>query len=162
MFADDPAIKAMKDANVYFDPNIGLVLQNYLDNRDKFAGSGNFNDAGFASMAGALPLGPVVFKKAMAAGLRMPMGTDAVAGGHGRNEMETIVRVRDAGQKPMDAIVGTTSLAAESMGLGSEIGSLLGGYDADLTAVNGDPLQDITKLLEVAFVMKGGKVYRKR
>ena len=50
LFADEAAIKAMKDANVYFDPNIGLVLQNYLENKDKFMGSGNFNDEGFASM----------------------------------------------------------------------------------------------------------------
>ena len=55
LFADDAAIKAMKDANVYFDPNIGLVLQNYLENKDKFMGSGNFNDEGFASMEGVLP-----------------------------------------------------------------------------------------------------------
>ena len=49
-FADDAAIKAMKDANVYFDPNIGLVLQNYIENKDKYMGSGNFNEEGFAFM----------------------------------------------------------------------------------------------------------------
>ena len=93
LFADDAAIKAMKEANVYFDPNIGLVLQNYLENEDKYMGSGNFNEEGFASMKAALPNLPVVFKKALAAGLRMPMGTDAVAGAHGQNAREIIARV---------------------------------------------------------------------
>ena len=54
-FADDAAIKAMKDANVYFDPNIGLVLQNYIENKDKYMGSGNFNEEGFAFMEKAAP-----------------------------------------------------------------------------------------------------------
>ena len=80
VFADDAAIKAMKDANVFFDPNIGLVLENYLENKDKYMGSGNFNEEGFAFMAKALPtIGPG-FAKALKAGLRMPLGTDAVAG----------------------------------------------------------------------------------
>jgi imidazolonepropionase-like amidohydrolase len=161
MFANDAAIQAMKDAHTYFDPNIGLVLQNYLANKDKYMGSGNFNDAGFASMANALPLGPAVFKKAMAAGLKMPMGTDAVAGAHGRNAEETIARVRAAGQKPMDAIIGTTSLAAEAIGLGEQIGSLRPGYEADIIAVGGDPVQTIESLRDVVFVMKGGTVYKK-
>ena len=108
LFADDAAIKAMKDANVYFDPNIGLVLQNYLENKDKFMGSGNFNDEGFASMQNVLPNVAQSFKKGLAAGLKMPMGTDAVAGAHGQNAREIVARVA-AGQKPMDAILGATS-----------------------------------------------------
>jgi imidazolonepropionase-like amidohydrolase len=159
LFADDAAIATMKKANVYFDPNIGLVLQNYIENKDKFMGSGNFNAEGFASMEKALPMMPAMFKKALAAGLRMPMGTDAVAGGHGHNANESIARVA-AGQKPMDAIIGTTSLAAESMNLGQEIGSLAPNYEADIVAVPGDPIKDITALRNVKFVMKGGQVYK--
>jgi imidazolonepropionase-like amidohydrolase len=160
LFADDAAIKAMKDANVYFDPNIGLVLQNYLENKDKFMGSGNFNAEGFASMEGALPNLPVVFKKALAAGLRMPMGTDAVAGAHGQNAREIVARVA-AGQKPMDAIIGATSLAAESMKLGDTIGTIAPGFEADIVAVPGNPLTDISTLKSVSFVMKGGRVFKK-
>jgi imidazolonepropionase-like amidohydrolase len=159
LFADDVAIAAMKKANVYFDPNIGLVLQNYLENKDKFMGSGNFNMEGFESMEKALPMMPPMFKKALAAGLRMPMGTDAVAGGHGHNANETIARVA-AGQKPMDAIIGTTSLAAESLNLGKGIGTLAPNFEADIVAVPGDPIKDITVLKNVKFVMKGGQVYR--
>jgi imidazolonepropionase-like amidohydrolase len=159
LFADDQAIAAMKKANVYFDPNIGLVLQNYIENKDKYMGSGNFNAEGFESMEKALPLMPAMFKRALAAGLRMPMGTDAVAGGHGHNANESIARVA-AGQKPMDAIIGTTSLAAESLNLGTTIGTLAANYEADIVAVPGDPTKDITALKGVKFVMKGGQVYK--
>src|SRR5262249_30044554 len=102
----------------------------------------------------------VVFKKALAAGLKMPLGTDAVAGAHGQNAREIIARV-DAGQAPMDALVGATSLSAESLGLDKTIGSIAPGYDADLVAVRGDPRQDINALRNVAFVMKGGWIYKR-
>ncbi len=160
LFADDASIKAMKDANVYFDPNIGLVLQNYLENKDKFMGSGNFNDEGFASMQGVLPNVAQSFKKGLAAGLKMPMGTDAVAGAHGQNAREIFARVA-AGQKPMDAIIGATSLAAQSMNLGDTIGTIAAGFEADIVAVPGNPLTDISTLRSVSFVMKGGRVYKK-
>jgi imidazolonepropionase-like amidohydrolase len=90
----------------------------------------------------------------------MPMGTDAVAGAHGQNAREIITRVRDGGQAPMDAIVGATSLAAESMALGSQIGALARGLKADIVAVDGNPLTDITAMRRVSFVMRDGRVYR--
>ena len=89
----------------------------------------------------------------------MVMGTDAVAGAHGQNAREPLERVK-SGQTPMDAIVGMTSLAAESMGLEKAIGAIAAGLDADLVAVDGDPLLDITALQRVRFVMKDGKVYK--
>jgi imidazolonepropionase-like amidohydrolase len=159
-YADDAAIKAMKDANVYFDPNIGLVLQNYIENKDKYMGSGNYNADGFAFMEKAVATLPPIFNKALKAGLRMPMGTDAVAGAHGQNAREIITRVKDGGQKPMDAITGATSLSAESLRLGDAIGTIAAGYEADLIAVSGDPTKDITMLRKVTFVMKGGRVYK--
>ena len=158
LFADDSAMKAMKDANVFFDPNIGLVLQNYLENKAKYMGSGNYNEEGFAFMEKAVPTLAPMFRRARAAGLRMPMGTDAVAGAHGQNAREAIARVLEGGQTPKDALIGATSLAAESLGLGKLIGSIAPGYEADIIAVAGDPTKDITRLREVPFVMKGGKV----
>jgi imidazolonepropionase-like amidohydrolase len=160
LFADDAAIRAMKDANVYFDPNIGLVLQNYLENKDKYMGSGNFTPEGFASMEGALPLLEPMFRKALAAGLKMPIGTDAVAGGHGQNAREIVARVK-AGQRPMDAIVSATSLSAASLNLGDALGTLAPGFEADIVAVPGDPTKDISAVTRVLFVMKGGAVMRK-
>jgi imidazolonepropionase-like amidohydrolase len=100
------------------------------------------------------------FKKALVAGLKMPMGTDAVAGAHGQNAREIVARVA-AGQKPMDAIIGATSLAAESLRLGDEIGTLAPGFEADIVAVPGNPLTDISAVKNVSFVMKGGRVFKK-
>jgi hypothetical protein len=71
-YADDAAFKAMKDANVFFDPNIGLVLQNYIENKAKYMGSGNYNEEGFAFMEKAVPTLAVGFKRALSFGLRMP------------------------------------------------------------------------------------------
>ncbi len=88
------------------------------------------------------------------------MGTDAVAGAHGQNAREIVYRVAKLGQPAMDAIMAATSLNAEALGLQDRIGSLALGMAADLIAVDGDPLTDITALQRVAFVMKGGVVYR--
>ena len=62
----------------------------------------------------------------------------------------------------MRALVGAQSLTAESLGLGNRIGSIAPGYDADIIAVDGDPLADITASQRVVFVMKGGLVVRNR
>jgi imidazolonepropionase-like amidohydrolase len=60
----------------------------------------------------------------------------------------------------MDAIMGATSINADAMGLADKIGSLAPGMEADLIAIDGDPLTDITALRRVVFVIKGGNVYR--
>ena len=159
--ATPEALQALADAGVYFDPNIGLVTQNYLENKSRFLGIGNYTEEGFASMARALESKDTMFGAALKTkGLKMVMGTDAVAGAHGQNAREPIERVK-SGQRPMDAIIGMTSLAAESIGLGGATGSVTTGLAADLVAVDGDPLTDITVLQRVRFVMKDGKVYKK-
>lgn len=159
-FVSDEGLKYMAEHGVYFDPNIGLVLQNYIENKPRFLGIGNYNEDGFAFMEKAVPTNYPMFKRALAARVKMPMGTDAVAGAHGQNARELITRVKDGGQSPMDAIVSATSLAAESMGLARQAGALTPGLQADIVAVAGDPLQDITALRNVVFVMKGGTVYK--
>jgi imidazolonepropionase-like amidohydrolase len=101
------------------------------------------------------------FKKALKQkGLKIIYGTDAVAGAHGRNYEEFIVRVRDGGQDPMAALISATSLSAESLGLRDKIGSIAPGLDADIIAMDGDPLRDATAVRRVVFVMKGGKVFQ--
>ena len=160
MYADAAAIKAIKDANIFFDPNIGVVLQNYIEHKDQYIGTGNYTAAGFAFMEQVVSTLPAIFKKALDAHVRMPVGTDAVAGAHGHNAREIIVRVRDGGQKPMDAIVSATSVSAESLKLDHMIGTIKPGYEADIVAVAGNPLADIGTLEHVTFVMKGGKVFR--
>ncbi|HEU0175538.1 MAG TPA: amidohydrolase family protein [Blastocatellia bacterium] len=161
VFVDDEALKLMAERGVYFDPNVGLVLQNYLRNKSRFLGIGNYTEEGFAYMEKAVALNNAMIKKAVATpGLKLVLGTDAVAGAHGRNADELIARVREGGQKPMDAITSATSLAAKSLNLENSIGALAPGFEADLIAVDGDPTHDITALTRVVFVMKGGKVYK--
>ena len=145
----------------YFDPNIDLVFRNYFENKEHFLGIGNYTEEGFAKMREAVPKALKVFQMGLRTkGLKMVFGTDAVAGAHGRNFQELVYRVQKGGQPPMDAITSATSLAAESLGLGDRIGSIAPGYEADLIALDGDPLRDITALERVSFVMKGGSVYR--
>jgi len=88
------------------------------------------------------------------------LGTDAVAGAHGHNANELVERVRQGNQKPMDAIISATSMSARSLRLDKTIGTIAPGYDADLIAVDGDPTADITAVTRVAFVMKGGTVFK--
>ena len=159
--ADADALKVLADKGVWFDPNIGLVIQNYLENKTNFLGIGNYNEEGFAFMEKAIPLNKAMYALALKTpGLRMVMGTDAVAGAHGQSAREPIERVRQ-GQKPMAAIMEMTSLAAASMNLDMVTGAIAPGLAADLVAVDGDPLTDITALQRVRFVMREGKVYRR-
>jgi imidazolonepropionase-like amidohydrolase len=161
-FATDEVLTLMAERGTYFDPNVGLVLQNYLENKEKFLGIGNYTEEGFAAMQKSLPIVIDMFKQALATPkLKIVYGTDAVAGAHGRNIEEAIVRVRDGGQKPMDAIVSLTSLSAEAMRMQDTIGAIAPGLQADLVAVDGDPLADITALRKVVFVMRAGTIYRK-
>ena len=158
-FLDDSVLELMAQRGVFFDPNF-LVLHNYLDNKPKFLGIGNYTEEGFAAMERGLPLVAEVLKRARTHHVKIVLGTDAVAGSHGRNAEEFIYRVKDGGDKPMDAITSGTSVAAESLGMADKIGSIAEGMQADLVAVQGDPLADITAVRRVAFVMKGGKVVR--
>ena len=158
-FLDDATLQLIADHGAYFDPNF-LVLHNYLENKPKFLGIGNYNEEGFAYMEKAIPMMADVMRRAMAHHVKIVLGTDAVAGSHGRNAEEFIYRVRDGGQPPMDAILSGTSLAAESLRLQDKIGSIAPGLEADIVAVAGNPLDDITAVRKVAFVMKGGHVVK--
>ena len=161
VFVDQEALDLMAAKGTYFQPQCSLVFSNYLDNRAKYDGIGNYNAEGFAAMERALPLAADAIKRALATkGLKITYGTDAVAGAHGRNAEDMVCRVQKSGETPMHVIVAATSVNAEALGLGSRIGSLASGYEADIIAVDGDPLADITTMRRVSFVMKGGRVYR--
>ncbi len=160
-YVTDDVFALMAQRGTYYDPNIGLVLQNYLANKEKFLGIGNYNEQGFAFMEKGIAIVLDTFKKALKhKDLKIVYGTDAVAGAHGRNYEEFIVRVRDGGQDPMAAIMSATSISAESLGLKDKIGAIAPGMEADIVAMDGDSLRDVTAVRRVVFVMKAGKVYK--
>ncbi len=157
----DDDLRTLAQRNTFFDPQVGLVIHNYLDNKAKFLGIGNYTEEGFAQMEKALPANAALFKRAQTIqGLKIVFGTDAVAGAHGRNAEEFIYRVRDGGQQPMAAMISANSLAAESLGLQEQLGAVAPGMQADIIAIEGNPLDDITAVRRVVFVMKGGQVYK--
>lgn len=155
----DEVLDEMARHGTYFDPNF-LVLHNYLDNRQRFHNIGNYTDDGFAAMVEALPRNADVLQRARARGVKLVFGTDAVAGAHGRNAEEFVYRVRDGGQPALEAIVAATSMAAASLGMDDRIGTIAPGMEADLVAVDGNPLEDVTAVRRVVFVMKGGRVFK--
>jgi len=158
---DAATLKLVAEHGTYFDPNLDLVFRNYFENKEHFLGIGNYTEEGFAQMRKAVPLALAMFKQALKTpGLKIVFGTDALAGSHGRNFEELIYHVNVGGQDPMAAIVSATSRAAESLHLADRIGTVAPGYEADLIAVDGDPLKDMDALRRVVFVMKGGQVLK--
>ena len=159
--ATDDVLKLMAERGTYFEPNIGLVSQNYLENKARYLGIGNFDEEGFRYTEKGIPMKLEMFKRALKVSvLKLVMGTDAGAGAHGRNAEEIIYRVQIAGQRAADALAGATSLNAHALGMGDRIGSLATDMNADIIAVDGDPLKDITALRRVVFVMRDGRVYK--
>ncbi|MEQ9401436.1 MAG: amidohydrolase family protein [Longimicrobiales bacterium] len=158
---DRATLELLAENGTFYDPNIHLIFQNYFDNEDRYLGIGGYTREGFDQMRAAVPRALEAFRTALTVpGLKTVFGTDAVAGAHGRNVEELVYRVEVGGQDPSDAVVSATSLAAESLGLQDRIGRVAPGWAADLIAVEGDPLQDITTLRTVAFVMKAGRRVR--
>ena len=157
----DDDLKLMAEKGTYLDPQAGLVIENYLLNKDKYLGTPGYTEEGFAAMERVLSLNHELVKRASKIpGLKIVFGTDAVAGAHGRNAEEFIDRVRDGGVDPMTAMVSANSLAAEAMRMSDQIGSIAPGLQADIIALDGDPLKDVTVVRRVAFVMKSGVVYK--
>lgn len=100
------------------------------------------------------------FRKAVRAGVKIAYGTDAGVYPHGNNGKQ-FAKAVEWGQTPMQAIKSATTMAADLLGRSQQLGSASAGRYADLVAVNGDPLADIRELEQVAFVMKGGVVYKR-
>jgi imidazolonepropionase-like amidohydrolase len=99
------------------------------------------------------------FQLAVKSGIPIGFATDAAVVPHGQNARELAYRVR-AGQPAMDALVSATRIAAEVMGWSDRVGTVEPKKFADLVAVGGDPLRDITELERVTWVIKGGTVYK--
>lgn len=161
VFATPEVLRLMAERGTIFEPQCGLIFRNYLENRAKYEGTGNFTPEGFASMERAIPMAANVIRIASATpGLKMVWGTDAVAGAHGRNFVDLVCRVREGGLTSAAALQSATSGAADALGLGNEIGTLAPGFRADIIAVAGDPSREIEALRRVSFVMSAGRVRR--
>jgi len=110
----------------------------------------------------ALEVGPQMqemLRLAWENGVTVAFGTDTGVSPHGENAREFEFMI-NAGMSEMDAIRAATVIAAEHIGMGDQIGSLEIGKEADIIAVDGNPLEDISELEDVDFVMKGGIVYK--
>ena len=124
------------------------------------ASPGNFFTP--AQTAKALEAGPKMLdmaRRAHAGGVRIAFGTDTGVSAHGDNAREFALLVQ-AGMTPLEAVQAATVVAAEHLRIAGEAGRITVGMPADLIAVSGDPLSDVTTLEHVRFVMKGGVVYR--
>jgi len=159
--ATDDDLKLMAERGTYLDPQAGLVIENYLRNKERYLGTPGYTEEGFAAMEKILPLNHDLIKRASKIpNLKIVFGTDAVEGSHGYNAEEFIDRVRDSGVDPLTAMISANSLGAEALGLGNQIGTIAEGFQADVIALDGNPLTDITAVRRVVFVMKGGVVYK--
>jgi imidazolonepropionase-like amidohydrolase len=159
--ASDGDLKLMAERGTYLDPQAGLLLETYLQYKDKYLAAPYYTEEGFAAMKGLIPAHQEFIQRAARIpGLKIVYGTDAVAGAHGRNAEDFIHRVRDSGVDPMAAMVSADSLGAEALGMADQIGSIAPDLQADIIALEGDPLKDITAVRRVVFVMKAGVVYK--
>jgi imidazolonepropionase-like amidohydrolase len=100
-----------------------------------------------------------MFRNAIKLGVRISFGTDAAVFPHGQNAKEFKL-MTDLGMAPADALISATSADAELLGIGQKVGTLEKGKLADIVAMPGDPLSDITATERVSFVMKEGKIIR--
>jgi imidazolonepropionase-like amidohydrolase len=162
--ATDDDLKLMVEKGTYLDPQGGALFENYILNKARYAGTPYFaktEEGVVEAYKPAIQMGQEFLRRAAKVkGLKIVFGSDALAGLHGRNAEEFINRVRDCGVDPMAALVSANSLAAEAMGMADQIGSIAPGLQADIIALDGDPLKDITAVRRVVFVMKGGVVYK--
>ncbi|MGQ0735043.1 MAG: amidohydrolase family protein [Acidobacteriota bacterium] len=159
--ADRQALEAIARSGMYLGNQIDLLFRNYAEHGQRFDGIGGFTLEGLANLRDAQPGALRVFRESQeVTGLKVVFNTDANAGGHGRNAEELVANVTQGGQRPMDAVVAATSRAAESLGLADRIGAIDAGMEADIIALDGDPLTDPTALGRVVFVMRAGRIYK--
>ena len=155
------ALREIAASGMYFGNQIDLLFRNYAENASRYDGISDYTLEGFANLQGARPGALNAFQEALRIpGLKLVYSTDAVAGGHGRNAQELVAYATLGGQDPMDVVVSATSRAAESLGLADRIGAISKGMEADIIALDGDPLADPAALDRVAFVMRAGRVFK--
>lgn len=144
----------MVQKGLYYDPTFVRYLEPYMDDNDRNSTGGKYR---------MIPIFEKAVKMAAATrGIKIMVGSgaDGSTYAHGTQALDFEALVTRAGMSPARAIQSGTIINAEALGWSDRIGSIDKGKYADLIAVSGDPLADITELQRVKFVMKGGKVIR--
>lgn len=155
-YLDEESIRLFRQSGAFLVPTLlaGDFVSRVASSPDNFLTP--------AQTAKALEAGPKMLdmaRRAHAGGVRIAFGTDSGVSAHGDNAQEFALLVQ-AGMTPLEAIRSATVVAAEHLGIEREAGRLAPEFPADLIAVGGDPLTDVTELERVRFVMRGGRIYR--
>lgn len=151
-YLNDEGIAAMKAHGTYLVPTAYLI--------DWMQQNGHLPAFYIQKMKDVSAVEKATARKAVAAGIKIALGTDAAVYPHGLNAREFEVYVKQFGMSPLAALQAGTVNAADLLGWSDRVGSLEAGKWADIIAVNGDPLKDITLLQSVGFVMKAGVVFK--
>lgn len=154
-FLEDDALDMMKAKGTYLVPTL-MAAQGL---RERMEHGGKMPPEIREKAERAMKAVPETFKRALAKGVKIGLGTDSSVYPHGRNA-EEFHQMVDLGMKPIDALKAGTSNDADLLGLADKIGTLESGKLADVVAVPGDPSQNIRQTEHVFFVMKEGKIYK--
>ena len=154
-FMSEKTMEMMKEYNVYMVPTISAGKK--VVEKAKIPGYFPEVVARKAIEVGALV--QETFGKAYKKGVPIAFGTDAAVFPHGENAIEFGYMV-EAGMPPMEAIQAATVTNAMLLGIGDQLGQISVGYMADIIAVKGDPVSDVSTLEDVGFVMKEGVIYK--
>lgn len=153
---DDETLRLFRQSGAYYVPTLSTV-NGYIE---RLAADPNaYPPEVLPKIRWRIEITGQSLQRAVPAGVRIAFGTDAGVSKHGRNADEFALMVQH-GMTPMAAIQAATVNAADLLGLSSEIGTLEPGKRADIVAVDGDPLTDVTVLTSMDFVMRDGRVYR--
>ena len=152
---DDEGIRLMKERGTFMVPT--LYTLDFIVDEGAASGVPEYGIAKAKAMRKAQREN---LRKAYQAGVKFAYGTDAAVFPHGRNARDFNILVTELGVPPLEAIRMATASAAELIGVADKVGTLKPGLLADVIAVRGNPIDDIRRLEQVAFVMKGGTVYK--
>lgn len=152
---DADTMRLMKQHDTYLVPTI--MAGNFVTEKAKI--DGYFPEMVQPKAAAIGPQIQATFGRAYQAGVKIAFGTDTGVSAHGDNAQEFSLMV-EAGMPPMEAIVSATKNAADLLGESDHLGSISVGKYADVIAVRGNPIEDITLLEHIGFVMKDGIIYK--
>ncbi|HYI64133.1 MAG TPA: amidohydrolase family protein [Allosphingosinicella sp.] len=154
---DDEGIRLFRSTNAYYVPTLSTI-NGYIERLR--ANPNAYRGEVLEKIRWRISITGQALQRAVPAGVRIAFGTDAGVSMHGRNADEFELMVRH-GMTPMAAIVAATVNAADLLGLAAEAGTIEPGKAADIVAVRGDPLADVSVLRRVDFVMARGRIHRR-